>query len=134
MSKLTRNSKYGNLSGVRDDLPGINFRSKMEANVARYLNLLKARGEIQDWSYEPQKFYFTGFGYKRGPWVYYPDFSVLENDGTVRWIEVKGMVQPGDKTKWTRFKRHVSNNFEVIGKKEYKRIRDEYALSIPEWE
>ena len=42
----------------------IYFRSRWEANYARYLQWLKDRGEIVDWEYEPETFWFEKI--KRG--------------------------------------------------------------------
>lgn len=128
-----RRNKFNAKAGWRDDL-GIYARSKMEANIGRYLEHLRQSGVIQGWQHEPEKFYYTQFGYKRGPWVYVPDFQILENDGTVTWLEVKGRWNSGDKTKISRFKKHVSEHIEVLMKPQYEEIAKELSEDIPHWE
>lgn len=129
----TRRSKYNARAGWREDL-GIYARSMMEANYGRYLEHLKQNKVIQDWQHEPFKAYFTEFGYKRGPWVYVIDYQILENDGSVSYVEVKGRWNSGDKTKIKRFKKHVSENVEVVMKPEMEIIKKELSEEIPHWE
>jgi len=54
------------------------YRSKWEANYARYLEWLKSKGEIQGWLHEPETFWFDGI--KRGCLSYLPDFRVVEKN------------------------------------------------------
>jgi len=54
--------------GYRKDLKQY-FRSKMEANVARYFNLRKCK-----WEYEPFEYSFNKI--KRGQKYYKPDFVI----------------------------------------------------------
>jgi hypothetical protein len=86
--------------GRRDDLGGRYFRSRWEANYARFLNFRQARGEISGWEYEPKEFEFPGV--KRGCMRYKPDFRVILLDGSHVWHEVKGWM---DAKSGTRMKR-----------------------------
>jgi hypothetical protein len=131
---VRRRGKYNAKAGWRDDL-GIYARSMMEANYARYLQHLKDKGEIQDWQHEPFKAYFTSFGYSRGPWVYVIDFQILNNDGSISYVEVKGRWNSGDKTKIKRFIKHVSPNVEVVMKEEMIEVKKELSSEeILHWE
>ena len=87
--------------GFRKDLKKF-FRSKMEANVARYYSKIH-------WEYEGQEFEFKGI--KRGNRFYRPDFYLPAYD---LWIEVKGYFRPGDKTKLRRFKRYFPEEFKKL--------------------
>lgn len=106
-------------SGVREDL-GIFVRSGWEANYARYLEWLKARGEIEDWAFEPETFWFEKI--KRGVRSYKPDFKVKEK-GRTYYVEVKGWMDAKSKTKLARMaKYHPSVEVRLVGKKEYQAI------------
>jgi hypothetical protein len=83
-------------SGKRVDLGGQFFRSKTEANFARFLNAINML-----WEYESKTFYFDGI--KRGCLSYTPDFyCVTEN----RWFEVKGWMDVPSITRLKRFKKY----------------------------
>ena len=86
--------------GYRKDLKQF-FRSKWEANIARYYNFVGIK-----WIYEPQEFEF--YKIKRGSRFYKPDFYLPEQD---RFIEVKGWFRPADKTKIRRFKKYYPEEF-----------------------
>ncbi len=80
------------------------FRSRWEANYARYLEFLKQNGEIKDWFHEPETFWFPSI--ERGAVSYLPDFKILNNDESHYWVEVKGYMCPRSKTKIKRFKKY----------------------------
>jgi len=88
--------------GYREDLKQY-FRSKMEANVARYFNLRECK-----WEYEPTEYYFNKI--KRGQRYYKPDFVIYYLD-TYFLIEVKGYFRLEDKTKLRRFKKYYPEEF-----------------------
>ena len=119
--------------GVRKDL-GIFVRSSWEANFCRYLNLLMKMGVVEEWSYEPETFWFKGV--KRGTNSYKPDFRVKwKGDPRPEYIEIKGHETAKDRTKWRRMKKYHPNiRLQVIGKKEYAWIRQKWAGAIPAWE
>lgn len=88
--------------GHREDL-GTYFRSKYEANVARFFNFLGL-----PWEYEPERFVFTG--YTTAPVSYTPDFHVVERGKT--WVvEVKGHWLGSDRQKLRRLKAQHPDTF-----------------------
>jgi len=119
--------------GKRADLGDIFFRSRWEANYARYLNFLKAQNQIKDWQFEPQTFIFHGV--IRGANTYLPDFKVIENDGSHVWHEVKGWMKSTDRTKLKRMaKYYPDEKVIVIGPPEYAEIESSVAGLIDKWE
>src|SRR5205807_723233 len=76
------------------------FRSRWEANYARYLEFLKVQNQITDWEHEPEVFWFEGI--KRGCVSYLPDFKVTELNGSFTYHEVKGWMDDRSKTKIRR--------------------------------
>lgn len=80
------------------------FRSRWEANYARFLELLKTGEYIIEWSYEPETFWFEGV--KRGCVSYKPDFKVVQRDGGIEYHEVKGWMDAKSKTKLRRMKKY----------------------------
>lgn len=118
--------------GRRDDLGGRYFRSAWEANYARYLNWLVARGEVREWSYEPETFEFP---IKRGSRFYTPDFRVTERDGLVRYHEVKGWMDPRSATKLRRMARyHPGVPMVLVDKEAYRAIASSVSGMVPSWE
>ena len=89
--------------GYREDLKQY-FRSKTEANVARYYRYM---GE--SYIYEYKEFEFKGI--KRGSRFYTPDFYLPVVN---RWVEVKGRFTESDKTKLKRFKKYYLEEFERL--------------------
>ena len=86
--------------GYREDLKQY-FRSKFEANVARYYKYI---GKL--YIYEHREFEFKGI--RRGSRFYKPDFYLPAPN---RWIEVKGWFRKTDKTKLRRFKKYYPEEF-----------------------
>ena len=130
--------------GTRKDLNQF-FRSRYEANTARYLNLCGIR-----WIYEPQVFRFEKI--KQGTMAYRPDFWCPEIE---KWIEVKGWLTQKGHTALKRFMKYypkeadrtilLVDNFGCkahaqlldAGFKEfwfYKKIRSQVADLLPLWE
>jgi len=120
--------------GRRQDLGGTYFRSAWEANYARYLNWMKGRGEIHDWAYEADTFYFAHI--KRGCRSYTPDFKVWDKpDSTPRYVEVKGWMDQKSKTKLARMARFFPTiRLEVFGAKDYASLRRELSKILVGWE
>lgn len=109
------------------------FRSRWEANYARYLELLKAAGEITEWEHEPETFWFDGI--KRGCMSYLPDFRVTNQCGKVEYHEVKGWMDDRSKTKIKRMaKYHPEVTLIVIEKKQYTEIKNKTSRLIAGWE
>lgn len=120
--------------GRRPDLGNAHFRSKMEANVARYLVFLQRQGEIHDWQHEPDTFWFDKI--KRGVRSYMPDFKVWDKPGAdPYYVEVKGWMCPKSRTKLKRMGiYHPMIKIKVITVKEYNNITKNVAPFIPNWE
>lgn len=109
------------------------FRSRWEANYARYLEWLKINGEIIDWLHEPTTFWFIGI--KRGCMSYLPDFEVTEMNGDIVYHEVKGWMDDRSKTKIQRMgKYHPNIKLIIIDKKVYMDIKNKISRLIDEWE
>jgi hypothetical protein len=119
--------------GRRDDLGGRFFRSRWEANYARYLDLLKSKGLIAGWEYEVDTFWFEAI--RRGVRSYTPDFKVTLPDGSVRYDEVKGWMDAKSKTKLKRMaKYHPDVTLCVVAEKQYREIERKLGRVIPNWE
>lgn len=109
------------------------FRSKWEANYARYLNFLKANNQIKEWHHEPETFWFLKI--KRGVRSYLPDFKVIENDGSHHWIEVKGYYDPKSLTKIKRFKKYYpEERITLVDKVWFKENSKKLFTIINGWE
>jgi hypothetical protein len=117
--------------GRREDLGGQYFRSKWEANYARYLNWLASQDEILSWAYEPTTFVFKGV--TRGVLSYTPDFLVTSRKGSA-FHEVKGWMDAKSKAKLKRMQEFYPDvAIVVIGEAEYKDI-SKWSGMIPGWE
>jgi hypothetical protein len=89
----TSTARSRTVSGKRKDLSCF-FRSKIEANYARFLNYIGLT-----WAYEPKTFIFEEI--KRGTLSYTPDFYCPDNG---KWYEVKGWFDATSVTRMKRFK------------------------------
>ena len=109
------------------------YRSRWEANYARYLEYLKSQGKIKEWLHEPETFWFDKI--KRGCRSYLPDFKVLFHDDRVEYHEVKGWMDTRSKTKLKRMaKYHPDVIIVVIDEGAYQYLEEVYAQYIPDWE
>jgi len=109
------------------------YRSKWEANYARYLEWLRIKGEIQSWLHEPETFWFDGI--RRGCMSYLPDFRVVESNGSVVYHEVKGWMDDRSKTKIKRMaKYHPLVKLIVVDSKAYNAIKKTMQPIIKGWE
>lgn len=109
------------------------YRSRWEANYARYLEFLKIQNQIKEWSHEPDIFWFEGI--KRGCVSYLPDFKITNNDGSIEYHEVKGWMDNRSKTKITRMtKYHPKIRLIIIQKKEYNEIKSKFSSVLAGWE
>lgn len=130
--------------GIRKDLNQF-FRSRYEANIARYLNLCDI-----EWIYEPKVFRFEKI--KQGTMAYRPDFWCPKIE---MWIEVKGWLTQKGHTALKRFMKYYPKEaartilvVEKFGYKAhaqlldagfkefwfYRQIRSQVADLIPRWE
>lgn len=117
------------------EIGGVNkyYRSRWEANYARFLQWLVEQGKIKTWRHEPETFWFKGI--KRGSVSYLPDFWVQDLDGTDGFHEVKGWMDDRSKTKLKRMAKYYPNvKLLVIGAKEYKEIEKQFSALIDGWE
>lgn len=139
----TRWEKYGTLALMRSkttwkqgwrEIGGIKkyYRSRWEANYARYLEFLKLRNEISDWKHEPQIFWFDGI--KRGTNNYTPDFRVVKNDGSVEYHEVKGWMDPKSLTKIKRMKKYYPGVILIVIDGKFMKSLAQVSALIPDWE
>lgn len=119
--------------GRRADLDNRYFRSKMEANYARYLQWLKEKGEILDWKYEPIEFTFESI--KRGAGrTYKPDFLVVKLDNSDYFEEVKGYMDAVSKTKLKRMAKYFPDvEIRIVDKARMREIA-KWKKLIPGWE
>ncbi len=114
---------------------GVNkyYRSRWEANYARYLELLRVNGNIASWEHEPETFWFENI--LRGCRSYLPDFRVTMPGGSVEYHEVKGWMDDRSKTKIKRMKKYHPNvKLVLICKKQYEELRRKLAGAIKDWE
>jgi len=120
--------------GRRVDICGQFFRSRWEANYARYLNLLKERGQVTEWGYEVQTFMFEGI--TRGTMSYTPDFLVFFSDGRREWHEVKGWMDPKSQTRLDRMARYFPEEKIVLIQAAWFRSAKKSGLAqiVPGWE
>lgn len=109
------------------------YRSRWEANYARYLEWLKQNGKIAEWQHEPETFWFEAI--KRGVRSYKPDFRVWEQNGQSNLHEVKGWMDARSKTTLKRMaKYHPTETVIVIREKQYNEIARKIGSMIDGWE
>lgn len=127
-SHTTWKQGWRNIGGVEKY-----YRSKWEANYARYLNFLMEKGEIQKWEHEAKTFWFEGV--RRGCVSYLPDFEVVEKNGEITYHEVKGWMDDRSKTKLKRMAKFYPDiKIILIQKKEYEEIKNKLSRIITGWE
>jgi hypothetical protein len=109
------------------------YRSRWEANYARWLEWLLQHGQIVTWSHEPMTFWFEGI--KRGCVSYLPDFRVVNNSGEEEFHEVKGWMDARSVTKIKRMaKYHPKVKLIVVDAKQYRAMARQARKMIPDWE
>jgi hypothetical protein len=116
------------------------FRSKWEAQYARFLQWSKEQGHILDWEHEPKTFWFENI--KRGVRSYLPDFRVWHlNANTAppsedhHWVEVKGWLDPKSATKLKRMaKYYPDEKIFVIDKTWFAKNNHMMRNLIKDWE
>jgi endogenous inhibitor of DNA gyrase (YacG/DUF329 family) len=118
--------------GKRADLNGRYFRSSWEANYARLLNWLLAKGDVTAWEFEPVTFEFP---VKRGSRFYTPDFRITYPDGSQQFHEIKGFMDPRSATKLKRMRiHHPGVHVHLIDAPAYRHLADQFGPFIPHWE
>lgn len=133
-AKLAPANAYSRCKGGRrQDLNNMYFRSRWEANYARYLNFLQERGAIARWEYEHDTFEFVRV--KRGSRFYTPDFKVFALDGSHQYEEVKGWLTPKGRTKLKRMLLYFPNErVLLIDQPVYRAVARQVAALLPHWE
>lgn len=113
-------------AGHREDLGGRYFRSRWEANYARFLNYSGTK-----WDYEVKTFWFEKI--KRGVRSYTPDFYLPAEDV---FHEVKGWMDKKSATKLKRMRiYHPKVKVHVIGKEFFaSATKQGLCRIIPGWE
>lgn len=120
--------------GKRKDLKNKYFRSKAEANYARYLNFMIAQKQVKKWEYEPVTIYFP---IKRGNNHYCPDFKVYpyRTNRKPYFVEVKGYMDRDSAVRLRRFAKFCPEEIlEVVRAKDMLEIRRKVGALIPGWE
>lgn len=121
--------------GKRADLGGLYLRSKWEANIARYLNWLKAMGAVLDWKYESREWEFAAI--RRGTRFYKSDFEIWfarDPQNPVYW-EVKGYLDRVSKTKLKRMALYYPEvRIVLIDGPAYRSIASQARQTVPGWE
>ncbi len=140
----TKLKKYGTLAPERNgttwksgwrEIGGFKkyYRSRWEANYARFLEWSRQQGHIKEWLHEPDTFWFHNI--LRGTRSYLPDFKVTSNDGTIAYHEVKGWMDPASKTKLKRMKKYYPEvRIELIDSKRYNTLKKQVSRIIKDWE
>lgn len=119
--------------GRRADLGDRYFRSRWEANYARYLNWLVAHKQIREWEYEPVTFKFDWI--TRGTRSYTPDFRVVNRDGSREYHEIKGMMSQKAATALKRMAKHFPNvKIVLVDGPYYRDIARKLGPMIEGWE
>lgn len=88
MEKPKRISKYGVSKKEDRTFEGKVYASKLEMNYRKYLDSQKSKGEVQN--YEEQV-PFTIFINNKKICTYRLDFEVVYKDGSVKYIDTKGV-------------------------------------------
>ena len=133
-SKATMNRSNASWKAAWREIGGYKkyYRSRWEANYARYLESLKIDNKILDWKHEDTTFWFDGI--KRGVMSYLPDFHIFHINETEEFHEVKGWMDNRSKTKLKRMaKYHPEINLILIDTKAYKLLEKEMKNIIPDW-
>jgi len=133
-NKLNPEKMYSNSKGgKRIDLNNKYFRSRWEANYARYLNFLVSHKDILKWEYEADTFIFHNI--TKGTRSYLPDFKIFNNDGSIEYHEVKGYNSPISQTKLKRMAKYYPEiKMELIDTKRYMTLHRQLKSIIPNWE
>jgi len=109
------------------------FRSRWEANYARYLEFLKQSGDIISWEHECVVFSFPTK--ELGCYNYLPDFKVTKKDSTIEYHEVKGWFDERSKLIFKSMEEYYQDVvIVVIDKKYYEKLDLDYKDVINEWE
>ena len=127
LTKKKYKIRYPAKAGYRHDTK-IQFKSKMEANVYRFLQTKK----FDQVEYEPDLLYFSHNRY--GIKGYVPDFKVTFGK-RFYYIEVKGFMEKSDYAKIALVRRDYPwIKLYYINAEKYNLIKKNYAKQIRYWE
>lgn len=129
------NRPHGNWKAGWREITGkkIYFRSRWEANYARYLEWLRGNNEILSWEFEPDTLWFNGI--KKGRTNYTPDFKVYVNSSFFEYHEVKGWMDARSITQLNRMRKFYPHILlRVIDAKEMRSIEKRIKGLIHDWE
>lgn len=132
---IAPNVQRGNWKAGWREIGGrrIYFRSRWEANYARYLEWLRCNGQIACWDHEPETFWFEAI--RRGVRSYLPDFLVTETGGSKAYHEVKGWMDSRSKTTIRRFRKYYpQHTLIVVDGPAYRAIERKASSLIGGWE
>lgn len=121
--------------GIRADLNNQYFRSRWEANYARYLNYLISIGEpILKWEYEPERFNFSKVRTK--PYYYTPDFCIIFTDNHREYHEIKGWDYGNGQKARRRFRKYFPQHRLILRNKVWYSSLFKKGVDkvIPNWE
>lgn len=118
--------------GRRKDLGNIYFRSRWEANMARFFKDLVKNGTLKSWEFEPDTFWFEKI--RRGCRSYTPDFKITWPDGRTEYWEIKGWMDPKSKTKLKRMKKYYPDVKIVLCDAKAYRHLSKSCEDLPHWE
>lgn len=107
MWHLRKGNKFG---AKRSSYNGIQYHSKLEAQYATDLDMLKKAGQIKDWERQV-KISLDVNGYHIAN--YYIDFIVYHTNGTTEYVEVKGFPTEVWRLKWKLFEALYSDKPDV---------------------
>lgn len=130
--RLPHNKKHGSWKSDWRTIGGKKtyYRSRWEANYARYLEFLREAGKIANWLHEPTTFLFV-----KEQCSYLPDFLVTLTNGEIEYHEVKGWMDDRSSTKISLMRKyHPDKKLVLIRRKEYEDIERIYSDKIPGWE
>lgn len=129
-----KSTRSNNNAGWRDiGSRHLYFRSRWEAQYARYLQWQKEQGLINDWEHEPFTFWFLEI--KRGVRSYLPDFKVWAISGQTYWVEVKGWMDPKSATKLKRMRIYYPHEeVRIVEAAWFRRNNAMMRNLIKEWE
>lgn len=108
-------------AGVRHDIDDKTyFFSRWEANYARILNFIGAK-----WVHQPKRFRLKSQ-------YYTPDFYLPESN---KYIEIKNFLSDYSLKRDNEFRElYPELELELILKEDYKKLEEQYAQLIPNWE
>ena len=130
--KLSPNKKHGSWKSDWRTIGGKKtyYRSRWEANYARYLEFLRESGKIANWLHEPTTFLFV-----KEQSSYLPDFLVTLTNGEIEYHEVKGWMDDRSSNKISLMRKyHPEKKLVLVRRKEYEDIERIYSDKISGWE